>query len=383
MAEKKKNYWSAAEILKTGADICMVLGEKGNGKSYDIKVRLIKNFLETGKKFAYFRRYKDDIKDLDIEEWLADMVVDNKGNKRIKELTKGEWTKVKVWRGEIFLARDDMVTKTRRATGEEYDELVTTKGPMIGKAFFVSKQGYQHTASHAYVGYNMGVYEEFITNAMQEDDEPDTFMKMVSTIFRDESYTIFLLGNRISRHNPYFRAWQLVDALKQKPGTIDIYEEERYDEKLDKVVKTKLAIEQCPAAGSNAKIFGGIKKSILGTSYDVKSDVQLFRDDFNKYTCMYEILFKYDENYLLRAMVDEKTGNAFCLISAYRGQRDIKRKIQKEFSFDPLTSSKFYDNITVEKKILNLIRMGKICYLDELTGTEFPEVLKRIGIVIM
>lgn len=380
MSEKK--YWSASEILKTKADICMVLGEKGNGKSYDIKLRLLKNFIDNGKKFAYFRRYREDIKDLDIEEWLADMAIDNKGNRRVYELTSGEWNRFKVYRGEIFLARDELVTKKRRATGEEYEELVTVKGPMIGKAFYVSKQGYQHTASHAYVGYNMGVYEEFITSAIQEDDEPDTFMKMVSTIFRDEEYTIFLLGNRISRHNPYFRAWQLTDALKQKPGTIDVYEEERYDEKLDKVIKTKLAIEQCPTAGSNAKIFGGIKKSILGASYDVKSDVQLFRDDFSKYTCMYEVLFKYDENYLLRAMVDEKTGNAFCLVSAYRGQRDIKRKIQKEFSYDPLTTTRFYDNIEAERKIVNLIRMGKICYLDSLTGTEFPLVLKKIGVMI-
>ena len=45
----KKQYWNDEEILKTGADILMVLGEKGNGKSYKVKLRLIKNFLETGK----------------------------------------------------------------------------------------------------------------------------------------------------------------------------------------------------------------------------------------------------------------------------------------------------------------------------------------------
>ena len=192
MAEKKKQYWTADAILSANADINMVLGEKGNGKSYDIKYRFLKRAYETGEKFAYFRRYKEDIKDLDIEEWLADMTVDNKGNHRIKQITKGEWTKTKVWRGEIFFARDDLVTKTKR-TGEEYEEIVTTKGPMIGKAFYVSKQGYQHTASHAYVGYTMGIYEEFITNGLQEDDEPDTFMKMISTIFRDQKYTLFLL----------------------------------------------------------------------------------------------------------------------------------------------------------------------------------------------
>ena len=381
MAEKKKQYWTADAILSANADINMVLGEKGNGKSYDIKYRFLKRAYETGEKFAYFRRYKEDIRDLDIEEWLADMTVDNSGNHRIKQITKGEWTKTKVFRGEIFFARDDLVTKTKR-NGEEYEEIVTTKGPMIGKAFYVSKQGYQHTASHAYVGYTMGIYEEFITSAIQEDDEPDTFMKMISTIFRDNKYTLFLLGNRISRHNPYFRAWQLTGALKQKPGTIETYKETRYDEKLEREIETVLAIEQCPAAGSTAKIFGGIKKSILGTSYDVKSAVPLFRDDYKKFTCMYEILFISDERYLLRAMLDEKTGNAFCLVSAYRGQRDIKRKLQKEFSYDPLTTSRLYDNIEVEKKIVKLLTMGKVCYTDELTGTEFPEIARKFGIIV-
>lgn len=378
MAEKQ--YWSADAILSTKSDINMVLGEKGNGKSYDIKKRLIKNFLENGKKFAYFRRYKEDIRDLDVEEWLADMVADNKGNQVIKRLTRGEWDRVKVWRGEIFLAKSELKTTVSRKTGEESTQVVTIKGPMIGKCFYVSRQGYQHTASHAYVGYNMGVYEEFITTAIQEQDEPDIFMKMLSTIFRDEPYTVFLLGNRISRHNPYFRSWQLTGALKQKPGTIETYQEERYDEKLDKVITTKLAIEQCPSAGSNAKIFGGIKKSILGTSYDVKCGVPLFRDKrFEDYDVHYEILFKYDEQYLMRAMVDKKTSEPFILVSSYKGQRPIKRIIQNEFSFDPMVTRCLNPSIIAEKKILQLMKEGKVCYTDELTGTEFPEVYKKIG----
>lgn len=378
MSEKKKKYWSADAILSTNADIMMVLGEKGNGKSYDIKYRFIKRAYEKNEKFAYFRRYKEDIRDLDIQEWLADMVVDNSGNHRIAEITKGEWTGIKVFRGEIFLSRDDLVTKHKR-TGEEYEELVTTKGPMIGKAFYVSKQGYQHTASHAYVGYTMGIYEEFITTAMQEDDEPDTFMKMISTIFRDNKYTVFLLGNRISRHNPYFRAWQLTGALKQKPGTIETYKEVRYDEKLEREIETVLAIEQCPLAGSTAKIFGGVKKSILGTSYDVKSNVPLFRENFNDYEVCYEILFPSDgEKYLMRAMVKNDTGEPILVVSNFKGQRKIERIIQNEPSFDPKITRTFID-CPAEKKIFELMRMGKVFYLDELTGTEFPDVYKKIG----
>lgn len=379
MSEKKKQYWTADAILGAKADINMVLGEKGNGKSYDIKYRFIKRAYETGEKFAYFRRYKDDIKDLDILEWLADMVVDNKGNQRIKEITHGEWNKVKVYRGEIYLARDELVTKVKRTTKEEVEELVTVKGPMIGKAFFVSKQGYQHTASHAYVGYTMGIYEEFITTAIQEDDEPDTFMKMISTIFRDNKYTVFLLGNRISRHNPYFRSWQLTGALKQKPGTIETYKETRYDEKLEKEIETVLAIEQCPAAGSTARIFGGIKKSILGTSYDVKSSVPLFREDFSNFNVVYEILFLYEERYLMRAMISKETSEAFLLVSAYKGSRNIKRIIQQEFSYDPFVTRGLKMEIPAERKIFELMKDGKVCYLDELTGTEFPEVYKKIG----
>lgn len=379
MSEKKKQYWNADAILSANADINMVLGEKGNGKSYDIKYRFIKQAYENNEKFAYFRRYKEDIRDLDIEEWLADMALDNAGNQRIREITNGEYNKVKVFRQEIYLARDEVVTVVKRNTKEEVDELRTVKGPMIGKAFYVSKQGYQHTASHAYVGYTMGIYEEFITTAIQEDDEPDTLMKMISTIFRDRKYTLFLLGNRISRHNPYFRSWQLTSALKQKPGTIETYKETRWDDKLEQEVETILAIEQCPAAGSSARIFGGIKKSILGTSYDVKSNVPLFRDDFDKYQVVYEILFLYEERYLMRAMISKETSDSFLLVSAYKSARPIKRILQNEFSFDPYITRTLKMNINAEKKIFELMKDGKVCYLDELTGTEFPEVYKKIG----
>ena len=62
MSEKKKQYWTADAILSANADINMVLGEKGNGKSYDIKYRFIKQAYENNEKFAYFCRYKEDIR---------------------------------------------------------------------------------------------------------------------------------------------------------------------------------------------------------------------------------------------------------------------------------------------------------------------------------
>ena len=56
MSEKKKQYWTADAILSTKADINMVLGEKGNGKSYDIKYRF------AGDLFCLFRKDSLDMK---------------------------------------------------------------------------------------------------------------------------------------------------------------------------------------------------------------------------------------------------------------------------------------------------------------------------------
>ena len=73
----KKEYYSSAEILKKDAQYNLIIGERSNGKSYDIKInRGIKKAFEKQKcTFALLKRYAEDIKGSFVDEYFADVPV--------------------------------------------------------------------------------------------------------------------------------------------------------------------------------------------------------------------------------------------------------------------------------------------------------------------
>lgn len=68
----KKNYYDITNLLKTGADYFMLLGQRANGKSYQVKDTVLKQAVN-GKKFVYLRRWKTDLTQKSVEDYFADM----------------------------------------------------------------------------------------------------------------------------------------------------------------------------------------------------------------------------------------------------------------------------------------------------------------------
>lgn len=54
-------YYNSNELFSKQAQINFVLGERGNGKSFEAKTRIIKNFLNKGEQSIYIRRRQTDI----------------------------------------------------------------------------------------------------------------------------------------------------------------------------------------------------------------------------------------------------------------------------------------------------------------------------------
>lgn len=392
MATSTKKYFSISNTLKVVGDAMyyLILGEKGNGKSYSVKYYLLEQCIKNNTKFAYFRRFNEDIRPDKIKAWLQDMVEDNSGNHRIKELTNGEWDDIKVDKTDIYLCRHEIVTRRRRVDFDEegkaiydlVDEMVIKTGPQIGKAFWVSRRGYDSIASLSFVNYKFGVFEEFIGQVTNEDDDvPDMLLKMVSTIFRDNDAKIFLLGNRISRFNPFFRKWKLEGALNQKAGTIDVYNFEEVDEVSQRKYTTKIAVESCASAGTTSSMFfGSVKKSIQGESYDVKDSSNVFRESLKEYENIYELLFEFSGvSYIGKLLINSKNGAMIFHVSPFTSKyKRVRRVISNEFSSDPFKTSSWLPQIKAEIKIQELIHLNKIAFSDALTAKEFPELLKKI-----
>ena len=347
-----KKYYSLNNIKKTGAQYKMLLGEKSNGKSYAVKSELIKDAYENGRKFVYMRRYREDLKTVDVNAYFSDAPV--------KDITHHYWEKVVLDKGILYLANYD----------EELDKF--EKGPDIGRCVYLS--GYEHFASQAFVDtYNI-VYEEFITQRTYLPNEPAQLQKMVSTILRDREGSVYLVGNTINRVCPYFTEWQLTHTIKQKPGTIEIYKFHRADADGNDII-TQVAVERCESSNSTTNMFfGKTAEFIVKGGWEVYDKPKL--PDENK-TMLYELLL---ENqgfaFVLQLMVSDE-GGMYVYVYPYTYKRNIKRKITDKFSTDPFVTMGFNEKIKAEIMMKDLIKQGKVCFSDNLTGSDFEQVLKN------
>ena len=97
---------------------------------------------------------------------------------------------------------------------------------------------------------------------------------------------------------------------------------------------------------------------------------------FLKIPMVYELLFEDNGfRFVMQLMVNPKNGGQFIYVYPYTYPRTIKRKITNRFSTDPFETNSFNPKIPAEVKMKELMDLGKICYMDNLTGSDFENVL--------
>lgn len=359
----KKKFYRLDNNLAIDANYRMLLSERNVGKSYALKEHVLKNAYNSDfeDKFVYLRRYDRDITAANCMKYFGDSPV--------KAITNGEFEAVVYYRGDFFFA--NMNKKTFK-----YD-----KGPLIGYAIALNNA--EHSKSLVYQGVTDMIYEEFITDSLYLPDEPRQLQELVSTVARERDINVWLLGNKIDRVCPYFTEWELVGALDQKPGTIDkyTYTHKRADGTEGETIVT---VESCDIAGSNSSMFfGQASKSIMGGEWASKEKPHL-PGKLSDYTLLYEVeLRDCGFTFLMNLLLDEETGGTFIYVyPKTRTYKRVSRVITTEFSTNPLTSPRFNDNIKAEVLMRSLVSLQKVCYSDNMTGTDFERVLEsRRGVI--
>lgn len=351
-----KKFYSLDNMKKTNAQYRMLLGEKSNGKSYAVKSEVIKDAYLNGRKFIYMRRFKEDLKTIDVNAYFEDAPV--------RDITKHEWERVLYDKGTLYLANYN----------EEEDKF--DKGPVIGRAVYLS--GYEHFASQSFLDVYNIVYEEFITQNTYLLNEPAQLQKMVSTILRDREGAVYLIGNTINRVCPYFTEWQLTHTIRQKEGTIEIYKFHRTDADGNDIT-TDVAVERCESSNSRTNMFfGKTAEFIVKGGWEVYDKPKLPKDP-RDYTMLYELLLERKGfAFVVQLMVDEN-GGLFIYVYPFTYKRNIKRVVTERFSTDPFVTWNLLPNIPAEVKINDLLKQKKICFSDNLTGADFEAAIKEKG----
>lgn len=354
-----KNYFRVDAILEKEAQYNICMGERSNGKSYAVKEYCVKEAYEHNKLLFYLRRYDEDLKKDGATRYFSDCPV--------RKITHGDYDGIKCYGGYIRLTKYD--------TEEER----VINGPLIG--YYGSLNTNEGLKSRAYNGENGDVgnviFEEMMTKKIYIPGEPLELLNTVSTIARDNTIKVWMISNTVNRVCPYFQEWQLKNALKMKPGDIDIYTFHRkHTDGSD--IETRIALQYCDVVGSDSKMFFGAgARMITGGEWETYDMPKLPREK-KEYEMVYELLLKeYDMAFVVQLLVNKESGGQITYVYPFTGKRNIRRIVTSEFSDDPFVTPKLSDRIKAEQMIRRCTQNNKVCYSDNLTGTDFTQVLKN------
>lgn len=362
----KKQYYNISNALKTNAPYIMLLGQRSNGKSYQVKhtaltafVKGIKDFEDKGTKFVYLRRWKDDIKKASVEKYFTDI--------NVVKLTKGEADHIIAWGNSLYLGNYD-------EDGKEH------RGRECG--YYCALNERERYKSWVFDNCNLIIYEEFITDKIYLTDEPNALQQFVSTVIRNRNGHIFLIGNTLSRVCPYFGEWGLDKVLQMQIGSIDIYHVHGEQGTID------IAVEMCGVMEAEQKMFfGTASKQIAKGEWDVQ-EVPHLPGKLEDYERVYKVLVKYNQfTFVIELLIEPEEGGAICFVYPRlkpNHKDDTTRTITNEFSNKPWISGRLDTSKKPEYLINKCFMLGKVCYADNLTGSDFKNVNSqfRIGTLL-
>lgn len=352
MSNKHIKYLSAKKVKSIKADYIFLLGERSNGKSYSVKSICVKQAYENKKLFVYLKRYDLEVKDSLCVSYFADMPV--------QELTNGEYTTIDVFRKGVYLANVDP------ETGK------CIRGQKIGLCHSLS--GSEHYKSLQFPDVENIIYEEVISMKGEYIyNEPDVLQHYVSSIFRNNRKgKVYLIANKLSRMCPYYTSWDLNRVPKQKNDTVDYYEKHN-----DNGDDTVIAVYLTPSLNVNTGMFfGKAAETITKGGYEATPQPRL-PDDIRNFKILYQMVLKHENvMYLMQLMEHKESGEITWYICPKTTpiQRDT-RVISKEFNTSPYWSKSLRGITENEDAIIRMMIAGKVCFSDDLTGTEFLNIM--------
>ena len=353
----KQRYYDLSNLLGCKCFWMILYGMRSNGKSYAVKRHALERAYKYQEGFIYLRRWSEDIKEKEVSSYFDDIPID--------KITDGEYTGVVAWRGFFYWMNE----------GDDGKEIRSTKP--IGR--YCSLNQAERYKSQVFNTIHRIIYEEFLTNKIylgsSANPEPRILQQFVSTVARDRNIEVFMIGNTISRVCPYFAEWGLKGIMQQKPGTIDIYHLRGENGVVD------IAVENCEVVETKSKMFFGLaSKQITSGEWEVNDCPKLLKP-YEYYHKLYEIAISYAEfSYVMQLLADGETGGLFVYIYPNTRKRKISRQITNIFNVDPMISNGLNPKIKAEYAISDCFRSGKVCFSDNLTGTDFKQILDQYNL---
>ena len=359
----------AETVKKYGIHYIILQGGRNIGKSYQVKEYLLSEMYTNGSELIYLRREAEDIKTDLCLGYFADM--------DISKITEGEFDTIIVYQKKIYWAR----------TGE--DGTVEEK-KLLGYTHALRLAG--HQKSVLYPKVTDIILEEFIPDGVPYlPKEPLKLMEYCSTIFRTREGRCWLIGNTISKLNPYAVDWELEGLARMKPHQIDVYTRVVQVQGEDGMEEheVKIAVQMCAASGLLSKMaFGSGANQIVKNEFRSYTQPTVTKDYIDN-CCeeLYTVYMLYKNlafKMQLMQIIDQEgdAGANFWYVKPAKAGLNIrqlagKRTITDSTDFDPLHTG-LWPVSGKESAALDLLAQNKIFYSDDMTGTDFVQCLAAL-----
>lgn len=355
MANKRFNYVSTKKLKSVleYADFLILLGERSNGKSFASKSLAFQECYNNNRKLIILKRFNLETKDSQIVNYFNDIP--------IQEITNGKYTCVDVYRKEIWLS--NINEKTNKVQHEK----------KLGYIHSLSADSHYKSLSFPDVDYIL--FEEFVASDNQYIyNESNRLLNYVSTIARHRKVKVLMIGNTISRICPYYSEWELTGIKGQKQGTV-----ETYIKKNDNGDDTKISVYLTDSLNFNSGMFfGNVGKSITKGAYEVQEYPHL-NESINHFKILYQFVLEYNEFKFLCQLLEHNTNSDYITWFVQPKTSNIKnntRVFSNKYDMNPLYSQSFRDCFNNEKRIITMLLNKRVCFSDNLTGTEFNSLIK-------
>lgn len=361
-------YWSSKHLLSMNADYSLAWGPRSKGKTTEMHLVGIREYINKGRAYIYLRRW-----DIEVTPTLCNRMFSNiEAFDGIKTSTNGKWDHVKIKTGSAYLAR---YIKVYNEKTEEYedDEEVDTK-PFC---YILAINQCGHVKSTSYPDVGLVVFDEFIPlQAQYIKDEFSAFTNMISTIVRNrDDIKIVMLANSIDPHNLYFREFKLNDAKYMQPGDMQLFGFE------GSVLKIACEFTAPPKEGRPSDKyfdFQNTKVSMITTGdWETNSWPHLPSKYYSQQiACSYYITF---DNELFKCDIVETDDNifTFCFPKYNYTPSDNELVFGCTTSTNPMRQLSFRSRYgKLPDKVFKILTTYPVFYSDNLTGDTINNFMK-------
>lgn len=356
---KKNDFYDMTELKKHNADYNILLGERSNGKSFQVKMEMIKTGLDSTQiTSALIRRYEEDIRATYISTYFDDEAL----KKYITDSTDGKYNCVDFYQRRFYFAHyDEESTKIER-----------------GHAFciaFALAEDERYKSSTVFPKIKIVSFEEFITNRMYLKDEVRRFMNLCSTIIRLNKAKIYLIGNTISRVCVYYNEWCLRGVTKMKEGQIDEY---IFKDSQNNDVKICVELCKSPQHKKSGMFFGRIGQQIESGAWACAEHPHL-KGDFSEYDVLYSMTLKHLD-FKFNVVLCQHIEDGFLCVYVYPStMKTHERILSEEYSENVLQTPNLMKSKKIERIIAQLVVENKVVYPTNLIGEDFLTTLKNMN----